>query len=441
MSDQSEPSSAPARAQAPVEGGVDDLIHARILANMRDGVLSIDMNGRILTFNKAAGSLLGLDPETTVGASFAEIFLLEERLEDFNEIVLKAIYEHEAVHAHDLVIEVDGRAVYLHVSSSFLLAERGGAVERHGVIVVMSDITEQRRRKKITRLFGEYLDPRVVERILARGSMGGERGRRQVMTVSFTDLRDFSGWTERLEPEALVDLLNRYLAAMTRAIGTHSGLTDKFIGDAVMAWWGPPFTDPQTQARDACETALDQIAALPELQKALEGIGAAAGRTLAVAIGIATGVVVAGDVGAETSRNFTVIGNAVNTAARLEGTAKLYGVPVLVSDATRRAAGDGLVFREIDRVILRGQSHPEAVHALLGRAGAVDAGVLENAALYERALRDYRARDFAAAAAVAAAVLERRPADLAARLLQHRSLFYAGKPPAQDWCGVWDGPA
>ncbi|WP_334174967.1 adenylate/guanylate cyclase domain-containing protein [Pseudoxanthobacter sp.] len=439
----SDPVVPPVAAAAPVPpaGGVDDLVHARILASMRDGVLSIDMAGRILTFNAAAGGLLGLDPAATVGASFAEAFLLEERLEDFNEVVLKAVYENETVHARDLMIAVGGRNVYLHVSSSFLLAERDGAVERHGVIVVMSDITEQRRRKKITRIFGEYLDPRVVERILARSPLSEERGRRQVMTVSFTDLRDFSGWTERLEPEALVDLLNSYLAAMTKAIGTHSGLTDKFIGDAVMAWWGPPFTDPATQARDACETALDQIAALPALQKALQGISAAAGRTLAVAIGIATGEVVAGDVGADTSRNFTVIGNAVNTAARLEGAAKLYGVPVLVSDATRRAAGDGLVFREVDRVILRGQTRPEAVHALMGRSGSVSAGTLHAAVLYENALMAYRDRDFAAARRMAGDTLDAEPHDAAARLLLRRAGYYSENPPAEDWCGVWDGPA
>lgn len=431
-------------ASGPVQPGRpaarDELIYEKILANMRDGVVSIDLSGRILTFNEAAGRMLGLVPAETIGQFFAEVFLLEERFEAFNEVVLKAIYEDEATHSHDLTISNDDRRVDLHVSSTFLLDDVGGAVERHGVIVVMSDITEERKRRKLKRLFGEYLDPRIVEQIVARGGGGDERGRRGTMTVTFTDLRDFTGWSERLEPDVLVAMLNRYFSAMTRSIGSKGGITDKFIGDAVMACWGAPFTDPGTQARDACETALDQIARLPELRAAVAADGVPGAEKIAIAVGIGTGEVISGDVGTEQSRNFTVIGNAVNVAARLQDIVKLYGHPILVSGETRSRAGEGLLFREVDRIVLRGRSRPEPVHALIGFSATVSDGEKRAAEFYETALGLYRGRDFAGAVAACSSVLALNPADQAAGLLIRRSRIYEAAPPPEDWNGVWDGP-
>ena len=366
------------------DGELGSLIYEKILADMRDGVATIDMTGRIITFNAAAGRILGLDPAATVGQSFGEVFLMEESFDDFNEVVLKAVYENETTHSREVSVTVGGHRVDLHVTSTFLMLDRDGEPERQGVIVVFSDITEQRKRRKLKRLFGEYVDPRIVERILDRGGVEDLKGARQVMTVSFADLRDFTGWSERLDPERLVSVLNRFLTAMTIPIGAAGGITDKFIGDAVMACWGPPFTDPGEQAIDACNAALGQIESLPALRSELAASGVARAEAIDVAIGIGTGEVIVGDIGAEQSRNFTVIGNAVNVAARLQEAAKRYGQRVLVAHDTRAAAGDGFVFRMIDHVTLRGRSNIEPIHALVGRAGSVPADALRVIELHEQ---------------------------------------------------------
>ncbi len=155
---------------------------------------------------------------------------------------MRAIYEHEVTHSRDVVLRDFEKRLDLHVSSSFLHMTKGEAPQRYGVIVVFSDVPEQRKHRKLKRLFGEYVDPRIVECILARDDdlSGGQEVR---MTVLFADMRDFTGWSGRLSPSRLIELLNRFLAAMTEPISAQAGITDKFIGDAVMAFWGPPFTE------------------------------------------------------------------------------------------------------------------------------------------------------------------------------------------------------
>lgn len=416
-------------ARRTIVGGADgelgSLIYEKILADMRDGVATIDLTGRIITFNAAAGRILGLDAAATVGQSFGEVFLMEESFDDFNEVVLKAVYENEATHSREVSVMVGGHRIDLHVTSSFLMLERDGALERQGVIVVFSDITEQRKRRKLKRLFGEYVDPRIVERILDRGGVEDLKGARQVMTVSFADLRDFTGWSERLDPERLVSVLNRFLTAMTIPIGAAGGITDKFIGDAVMACWGPPFTDPGRQASDACAAALGQIESLPALRRELAESGVAGAEAIDVAIGIGTGQVIVGDIGAEQSRNFTVIGNAVNVAARLQEAAKRYGERVLVSPETQAAAAGNFVFREIDRVTLRGRSTAEAVYALVGRAGEVSDDQHRVIDLHERGVAALALGHAESAADRFRACLAINPNDRAAAVLLERCRIYA----------------
>jgi PAS domain S-box-containing protein len=412
------------------DGELGSLIYEKILADMRDGVATIDLTGRIITFNAAAGRILGLDPQATVGQSFGEVFLMEESFDDFNEVVLKAVYENETTHSREVSVTVGGHRVDLHVTSTFLMLDRDGVPERQGVIVVFSDITEQRKRRKLKRLFGEYVDPRIVERILDRGGVEDLKGARQVMTVSFADLRDFTGWSERLDPEQLVSVLNRFLTAMTLPIGAAGGITDKFIGDAVMACWGPPFTEASQQAADACSAALGQVESLPALRAELAATGVARAEAIDVAVGIGTGEVIVGDIGAEQNRNFTVIGNAVNVAARLQEAAKRYGQRVLVADDTRTAAGDAFVFRLVDQVRLRGRSSLEPVHALVGRAGSVDDDVLRLIEEHEKGVTALVAGHPDLAAERFRKCLALVPDDRPAAVLLERCRAYAEEEPA-----------
>ena len=225
----------------------DTLLSERILQSMRDGVIAIDLSGTIIMFNEAAGTILGRDPKDVLGQPFGQEFMLDERFDDFNELVLSAVYDAQVVHSTEVVIRDGEMRTDLAMSSSFLThVDEKGEEQRFGVVAVFSDVTEQRKRRKLKRLFGEYVDPRIVDQILSRGD--DTESRRADMTISFVDMRDFTGWSERLPAQELTDLLNQFLAAVTRPIGEQGGITDKYIGDAAMACWGPPFTNPDTQA-------------------------------------------------------------------------------------------------------------------------------------------------------------------------------------------------
>lgn len=412
----------------------DALLSERILQSMRDGVIAIDLTGKIIMFNAAAGAILKRDPADVLGQPFGQEFMLDERFDDFNEIVLKAVYDNEAMHSTEVVIRDGEERIDLHVSSSFLNhEEEGREAQRIGVVVVFSDITEHRKRRKLKRLFGEYVDPRIVDQILSRGD--DTDSRRADMTISFVDMRDFTGWSERLAARELTDLLNRFLAAVTRPIGEEGGITDKYIGDAAMACWGPPFTDDESQAADACRAALGQIAAVDALRATLEEEGFAGAERLDAVVGIATGNVLTGDIGPPYSRNFTVIGNAVNLAARLQDAAKIYGERVLVADETRARAGAGFQYRQLDRITVRGSRKPVDVYAVLGAAGTVADERLARAAAYEAALARFLAADFAGAREGFAALTE--AGDRAAKLMLSRTVALVDNPPGPDWDGVW----
>ena len=411
----------------------DGRIYEMILAHMRDGVVTIDLQGRIITFNAAAGQILGYDPASVVGQPYAEIFLGEEAFDAFNEVVLKAIYEAETTHSQEVVIQRGGARADLYVSSSFL---KRGESDRSGVIVVFTDVSEQRKRRKIKRLFGEYVDPRIVEQILARAGGVEEQGRREVMTVAFTDMRNFTGWSEALSPDALIAMLNRFLGEMTRPISAAGGITDKFIGDAIMACWGPPYSEAGRHAADACHAMLDQRRRLPGLRQALAAMGFDFAPRIDASAGVATGEVVAGDIGTEGSRSFTVIGNTVNVAARLQGAAKTYGAPIVVSEATRAAAGDAFLFRELDMLRLKGRRTPERIFALLDEPGVVGETERRLVERYDSALVAYRAGDWGAGEAAFAACLEIAPDDVAAAVMRRRCLALAQHPPA-GWDGIW----
>ena len=223
-------------------------IHESILTQMSDGVLTIDLSGTVVSLNPAAGAILGLDPAEVLGRPFAETFLVEPCFETLTELILKAIYEAETIHSEERELERGGLMRSLSVSTTFLTtpSEEGG--ERIGVIAVLRDITAERRRQRLQRLFGEYLDPRIIRRLVDQ-AQELELGSRTEVTVSFLDLEGFTGLSERLAAPALVRFLNTYIATMARPIGDRSGVTDKYIGDAIMAFSGPSLTPPVAARR------------------------------------------------------------------------------------------------------------------------------------------------------------------------------------------------
>lgn len=341
-------------------------IYQNILVNMADGVISLDLEGRVTTFNPSAGRMLALEPEQIVGRPYAEVFFLEEGFDDFNELVLQAIYKSETTHSREIVVLVGGEERWLLVSTTFLRAGAQLSDPKLGVIVVFSDVTEQRKRQHVEQLFGAYVDPRIVERLLRQGEVESA-GKRQDMTVLFCDLQGFTRIVERLGAEQLITFVNLYLSIMSAPVSKQGGVTDKYIGDTIMAFWGPPFTDPDQHAIAACRVALEQRTLLDELRRAVvEQVDSAIDpQAIEMRCGIATGDVVAGSVGPARSRNYTVLGDTVNVAARLEAAGKELKARMLVSEKTWEAARGQFSFREVDRIPLRGRSRPERVFELL----------------------------------------------------------------------------
>jgi adenylate cyclase len=339
-------------------------IHERILMDLQDGVLTLDLEGRIMTMNPAAGRLLGIVPEDAIGNSYAELFLLDEAFEPLNEVLLSAIYEPAITHAREVALTLPQGLRDLMVRTTVLHGEEESP---GGVIAVLSDISGERKRRKLKRLFGSYIDPRIVERLLDQADRIDE-GSRQVATIAFLDLQGFTRLSEMLPPSGIVAFLNAYLEEMSKPIGANQGVTDKYIGDGIMAFWSPVFTQQGEPAVLACRAALAQRAQLDVLRERIQQefqMPAEAG-IIEIRCGIATGEVIAGSLGPKQSRTYTVIGDAVNLAARLEAANKRLGTRILASEATFERAEGQFVFRPHGTIELPGRARTETVFELVG---------------------------------------------------------------------------
>ncbi|MDP3124682.1 MAG: adenylate/guanylate cyclase domain-containing protein [Thiobacillus sp.] len=295
-----------------------------------------------------------------------------------------------------------------------------------------------REKERIRDTFGQYVDPRIVKSLL-ENRIPAERGERQVMTVFFSDLQDFTRLCEGLTPDAAVRFLNRYFSLMSEVIRTRQGIVDKYIGDSVMAFWGPPFTDAADHATLCCLAALEQMARMEAFRAWLpEMFGVSHGLPVVnVRMGIASGDVTVGNIGSETSRGYTVIGDTVNLASRLEQANKFYGTRILVSEATRDLAGDTLAFREIDSLRVAGKQETVRVYELLGLAAELSESDRQRVQAYEAGLARYRAQDWDAAEAAFRECLAVEPKDQPSQVMRERIVAFRQEPPEAGWDGVW----
>ena len=295
-----------------------------------------------------------------------------------------------------------------------------------------------REKERIRDTFGQYVDPRIVKSLL-ENRIPADRGERQVMTVFFSDLQDFTRLCEGLTPDAAVRFLNRYFSLMSEVIRTRQGIVDKYIGDSVMAFWGPPFTDAADHATLCCLAALEQMARMEAFRAWLpEMFGVSHGLPVVnVRMGIASGEVKVGNIGSETSRGYTVIGDTVNLASRLEQANKFYGTRILVSETTRTLAGDTLAFREIDSLRVAGKLETVRVFEFLGLADELSESDRQRVQAYEAGLARYRAQDWDAAEAAFRECLAIEPKDQPSQVMLARIAAFRKAPPEAGWDGVW----
>ncbi|MBR0855930.1 adenylate/guanylate cyclase domain-containing protein [Bradyrhizobium liaoningense] len=299
-------------------------------------------------------------------------------------------------------------------------------------------IEQLRHNERIRETFGRYIDPKVVQGLIDRPEVAID-GQRRVMTIMFCDMSGFTSMSEGMTPRGLVKVMNHYFTVMSGPIRDNRGVIDKYIGDAIMAYWGPPFIEEGEQGRLAGLAAIDMAEQVPALQKQLPdllGIRAMPA-PCDLRIGIATGEVLTGSIGSELMMSFTVMGDAVNLASRLEAANKVYGTRILISQATADAIGSQLELREIDRLAVAGQSAPQAIFEVMGRTGALAAAQASLRTHYAEGLAAYRARRFDEASAALNSALEAVPGDGPSRTLLGRIAQFEADPPDANWDGAW----
>jgi adenylate cyclase len=290
---------------------------------------------------------------------------------------------------------------------------------------------ESRTKRQLTGLFGQYVPPELVEEMSRDPENYSMAGRKADLSVLFSDVRGFTTISEGLQPDQLATLMNEYLGAMTEVIRARRGTLDKYIGDAIMAFWGAPVEDKE-HAKHAVLAALEMLARLPSLNDALAAKG---WPTLKIGVGINTGVMTVGDMGSPVRQSYTVMGDAVNLGSRLEGITKQYGVSLIVGEGTKDHLGDEFVLRELDRVRVKGKAEPVGIYEPLGLATEIDQRTLDLLQRWKEALIAYRSQAWDHAAQLLADLNRDNPHYLY-ELYAKRIAHYRQEPPGSDWDGV-----
>ncbi|MGY4480371.1 adenylate/guanylate cyclase domain-containing protein [Bradyrhizobium sp. USDA 3364] len=296
-----------------------------------------------------------------------------------------------------------------------------------------------RHNQRIRETFGRYINPRIAEGLLEQPAIAATEGQRRVMTVMFCDMKGFTRLSEGVTPSGLVKIMNLYLSTMSAPVHAHRGIIDKYIGDAIMAYWGAPFVEEAEQTHLAALAAIDMVGQVNQLRKDLpELLGVRAiPADCDIRIGIATGEALVGSIGSEFMMSYTVLGDTVNLASRLEGANKFYGSRSLISEATAAACAATIELREIDRVVVVGQTQPVAVFEILGKKDELTPAQTELRQRYVGGLAAFRERRWDDAEQAFAAALAAAPGDGPSIAMKARTVAFKQNPPAADWDGAW----
>ncbi|HEX8947824.1 MAG TPA: adenylate/guanylate cyclase domain-containing protein [Dissulfurispiraceae bacterium] len=291
---------------------------------------------------------------------------------------------------------------------------------------------ESRTKRQITGLFGQYVPRELVNEMSRNPEKFTMEGESREMTVLFSDVRSFTTISEGLDPRELSKMMNEYMTAMTTVIQKHRGTIDKYIGDAIMAFWGAPLNDPE-HARNSVLAALEMQEIVAGLRQQFAERGWPAIR---IGVGLNTGVMNVGNMGSKFRIAYTVMGDAVNLGSRLEGLTKQYGAGVIVSETTKGMLND-FVFRELDRVKVKGKDLPVTIYEPLGPAEGMDKAVLDEVTLFSLILKHYRAMEWDAAEQHLRGLQEAFSHRSLYTLYLERIAYFRANPPETDWDGVF----
>ncbi len=397
-----------------------------ILKSLSNGIVTLGADLRIAKVNEAAMRNIGLPEEKLIDKEAAHIF------SGGNQWIVDSLgYAAETsgadYHADTDFLRNDGSEIAVNVTIA-ALADIDGAPM--GFMVEIEDITDEKRFRTT---MARYLAKEVIDKVLHSADQPFIASAQEA-TMLFSDIRGFTSMTENLGAGETVDMLNNYFTEMVEVVLRHNGLLDKYIGDAIMAVFGAPLSDPE-DADNAVKVAIEMLQALRKLNIVRKKEGRL---PIEIGIGISTGEVVAGNVGSEKRMDYTVIGDHVNLAARLESANKFFGTSILVSETTVAQMKASWILREIDFLRVKGKNEPIRVYEPLAYYSEGDqARLLKALPKYEHAMTLYHDQQWEQAHEEFKKFLKLYPKDKVAGLYVARCAYYLQKPPGDGWDGVW----
>lgn len=311
--------------------------------------------------------------------------------------------------------------------------------------IFASFVREQRQRKEIRGIFAQYMSPVLVEQMAQSPEKVVLGGEEREMTIMFSDVRGFTTISEsyKHDPQGLIVLMNRFLTPLTDVIIEEKGYVDKYMGDAIMAFWNAPLDDAEHQV-NACEAAIRMLEKIDVVNKEREQEAADGGHVyipLNVGIGLNTGIGVVGNMGSDLKKNYSVLGDSVNLASRLEGQTKEYGFPIIVGSRTALAAKDKFAILELDFIMVKGKSEPEVIYAIAGREDMMQSGAFQRLRnITIEMLGCYRNRDWQGALDAIARGRRSEDADTLEKLFklyEARIKEFKVNPPPEGWTGAY----
>ena len=291
---------------------------------------------------------------------------------------------------------------------------------------------ETRGKRQLARLFGQYIPTELVDEMDKAPEEVSLAGESREMTVLFSDVRGFTSISENLEPNELTRLMNAFLTPMTRVIHQHRGTIDKYMGDAIMAFWGAPLHDPD-HAQHALYAAREMVQTLEALRPEFEAQG---WPPLEVGVGLNTGVMNVGNMGSEFRMAYTALGDSVNLGSRLEALTRTYGVSIIVSEFTQHAVPE-FQYRELDLVRVKGKDQPVAIFEPIAPVDEVDKETRKELRRYHAALKQYRNRDWDGAEGELFSLAREHPETRIYQMYVDRIMYFRNEPPGEDWDGVF----
>jgi len=422
----------------------EQMIQKSILRSLSDGVISTDTHGSIIAANQKAYDILGVnkdDGRQLEGCSIHEKIKIENAnfskwfnasLEGIDEKTRNQYYPDQLLNSqinenHNVNISIN----------TMVDADQGDKVQ--GALVILEDISQEKRLK--TTMY-RYMTQELAEQLLADGSakMGGDR---KEVSVLFSDIRGYTSLSEVLSAEDVVSMLNEYFETMVESVLTHKGTLDKYIGDAIMAVFGTPLALPD-HAWLAVQTAIDMRHRLKEFNaKRVEKLKPKDQKefdlvNIKIGIGVNSDSVISGNIGCTKRMEFTSIGDGVNLGSRLEGTSKVYGTDIIISETTYKSCANRIWTRELDRIQVKGKNQPISIYEVYGlRSDPLSSSHEQIIELYHKARDFYHQMKFGKAIGLFGEVLELDKLNKAASLHLVRCQHFLANPPSADWDGVW----